>query len=1149
MMKTRIFFLMLLLSLEAAAQDEVQLANLPKVVPASPTAANLGMYKQEDVSYYTGTPNINIPLFAINTGHLNLPISLSYHANGIKVEEMSSIVGLGWNLNAGGSITRSINGSDDLFDYTGGAANYISQTVKLRDVFNNQSTTQSKEIMARIAAKQYDGQPDVFYINCNGLSGKFFYNQDKGGFIFSPNQNVKISYDNHEQSFTLTNTSGIEYTFDVAEVNTQDLSTGGVVPVTTAWFLSKIKDLKSQEELLIAYEPVSYNFETLGVETKGEQFDYFGTDPQHVLPDNITMRVAPYNSNRMSTFRVKRIDFKNGYLLFNKSTSSRYDIVNDYSLNSIEVYSGQTKIRKIDFYQSYFKSDDVTDVSSPSARTKIRLKLDSLKIWDGSNVNSFQPYKFKYYGNGAIVDRLSRAQDYWGYYNYSNGQTMLPPVQYEYWPMPGNDRNANPSFTGTISEISYPTGGFTSFEFEGNQIAAPANPAEPSNLDYMAELLAGIEWSTTYSNGQSQIIIHKSYFEKQIGFDSSQSITVNGDVPALYLYVRPQSPSEIENFRWNADPNGYYPNEILKPEVKFFNVNNPGTNLLSSAVPDNAQGDGWYRLTNVPAGVYKMMVDYSEIVNNGFALAAYCELYSMYNTAIRIPFLGSNPTTPVWQNKYVGGLRIKQILDYPSASSAPLITKFTYNSDQGLSTGAIQFVPQFYYKAAYFDPPMGGSGGFQDFFTYLKRFSMPNVPMAYTQGSHIGYQRVTVEQVNSSSTESQRKIYFFSTFNNYPDDIRNSYPFCRGTNFDWKRGLLESELTFKKEGNYFKLVNQKDYEYKTVMPASSNATKSIGVDAGFMFGDEYVLDVRPDPALRAQYPIVADSYEVISEDFSLAKKTEITFDDNSRQVISSKEYFYDIPALLVPTRVRTKNSKNDSIDVVSKYPLTYNPTAADNAGIKGLVDNNIYTPIEQYEVNLNKNTVAPGQVTYYNGNLNPKEIWALQPINPIPKSNFLESKLVNNVLQTDPNYGQRLKFNLYDAYGNVLEQQKSYDGKEVFLWGYNNQYPVAKIVGSDFATVDLVVDIDLLNNPVSTEAQIRAELNKLRTDSRTKNALVTSYTYRPLIGVTSETDPSGKITFYEYDGLGRLSFIKDEKGNILKTICYNYAGQVVNCNQ
>src|SRR5258706_15772099 len=78
---------------------------LKTFTPPSPNATSLGKYGEVPVSYYTGIPNISVPLYSIKSRDLELPISLNYHAGGIRVEELASWVGLGWTLNAGGVIT------------------------------------------------------------------------------------------------------------------------------------------------------------------------------------------------------------------------------------------------------------------------------------------------------------------------------------------------------------------------------------------------------------------------------------------------------------------------------------------------------------------------------------------------------------------------------------------------------------------------------------------------------------------------------------------------------------------------------------------------------------------------------------------------------------------------------------------------------------------------------------------------------------------------------------------------------------------------------------------------------------------------------------------------------------------------------------
>jgi YD repeat-containing protein len=57
------------------------------------------------------------------------------------------------------------------------------------------------------------------------------------------------------------------------------------------------------------------------------------------------------------------------------------------------------------------------------------------------------------------------------------------------------------------------------------------------------------------------------------------------------------------------------------------------------------------------------------------------------------------------------------------------------------------------------------------------------------------------------------------------------------------------------------------------------------------------------------------------------------------------------------------------------------------------------------------------------------------------------------------------------------------------------------------------------------------------------DAQMSTYTYDPLVGMTSVTDPKNETTTYEYDSLQRLKNVKDKDGNIIKQTTYHYQGQ------
>ncbi len=78
-------------------QDDEMKYNLIQV-PPSPNSASLGKLAEVSTNLSTGTQLVQIPLISISEGGINLNILLNYQGGGIRVDEESSWIGLGWSL-------------------------------------------------------------------------------------------------------------------------------------------------------------------------------------------------------------------------------------------------------------------------------------------------------------------------------------------------------------------------------------------------------------------------------------------------------------------------------------------------------------------------------------------------------------------------------------------------------------------------------------------------------------------------------------------------------------------------------------------------------------------------------------------------------------------------------------------------------------------------------------------------------------------------------------------------------------------------------------------------------------------------------------------------------------------------------------------
>lgn len=222
------------------------------------------------------------------------------------------------------------------------------------------------------------------------------------------------------------------------------------------------------------------------------------------------------------------------------------------------------------------------------------------------------------------------------------------------------------------------------------------------------------------------------------------------------------------------------------------------------------------------------------------------------------------------------------------------------------------------------------------------------------------------------------------------------------------------------------------------------------------------------------------------------------------------------------------SSTNDVLSTSFTYPYEYQ---------SGGFDGNTTLVYEMMGRNMNKTIIS--KASRKNGVL----IDSLFTNYFSPASGIIVPSMIKIQIGLHP-MEPRQTFTSFDLFGHITQMQKPDNTPDVFLWGYANHFPVAKIVGASFQQVNAIVDQSILNNPPSDLA-LRDELNKIRL--QLPGVLVVIYTYDPVFGITSQTDINGKTAYYFYRSDGKLDYIQDQDHKVLKRYCYNYAGQPEDC--
>jgi YD repeat-containing protein len=1289
------------------AQTEVE---LPNVIPPSLNAQTFLKYGEFPVSNYTGVPYITIPIYTIKLKDISVPISISYNASGIRVDEEASRVGLGWVLNAGGLITHTIMGRHN--DFEGDAyfnENLFSDITNIYPspmgfqqytvgaynsdfpLSNLNKTDFYKSLVAETSDCEvaYDLAPDVFNYNFMGYSGKFIFSHS-GKIIKEKEDNLKIeiteiypaviAFDDARKktikSWKITAPDGTKYEFNQTEQCWLPPFTS-YFSHNSSFYLTKIETINGIE---INF---SYKKQNIGIYNR-----LGGISQQDNINGNRSGNIVDtiINFAQYDIVYLDKITYPNGQINFNYQFD-REDLQKEARLDNITINNMGSNIVKWNFEYSYFTTNKITDnVVTFNEITKAlfynneyyndnwknkRLKLNGLYC-DNKN----EHYGFLY-EETELPSKLSTAQDHWGYYNGSNNQYLIPHFKQNISQVSGVIdvkssglyQNREPSEQHNqafiLRKITYPTGGKTEFIYETNKYKADNFENDPYKKDFMY---------LSDGNGNNNGALIKTTPPLQNAgndWNTSENFYISG-----------------ANFRETKEIHIYF--RIWINKNRYNDMQDYTNRILHLSILDNNNNTVWY----YDYDVYQIPSHLSE---NYFAEKSWTKTLGVGNYKLKaagsliycidsLHFFNSFDTYP---EEYItthpvgigGGLRIKEIKSYNNNGYFAFGKRYRYTNDDSTSetqtSGKLMFYPR-YRKAYNIVSSEGLRGG----------------------GYSVGYSKVFVSDIDNNGhilgkteyeyiNKPDKNLYYCENGILYKHGDGNAIPYptwddetiwdgYSSPTTTWGIEVKSKDINpygvgayrYTENGTIIKEIIYKNYEkqvettYNYLMLGGHynivwGLIKSgiVPYQNGLCWGNSSFINwVDPNIAVLQTYiygeNIALGYFYPALQPYNIILNRKTTKKrENEQEIETIEEYSYNDKNLLTQSSVTTSNSATQTTKFLYPFDLTSNSAA--NVYNKMTAKNILAPYVKKYTYLEPQNKVISGEsrtfAEYSAGN---SKFYKPQSISYILQDGA-------NITDFDSYWKQKMSFS-YNDYGKVLTTIDSKSGfSTIYLWGYNNQYPIIKIENatlqqikklgvdekywksavksfsiSDFLRYSglIYAKTDVLNkiytelaallkvpenSPVDalvkfdgcTEIKTEEEFNKMHEDfvllsaasagadgksdsiylsindlvvigrqvSFTSAALldrklldfeqltsgtaaetaeikalgetlrgalteawVWTYTYKPLVGITSIIDPHGVSTYFEYDSFGRLKNTKDSDLKLLQEYQYNY---------
>lgn len=1106
-MKT--IFLFLSFSLGCAAQEIS--TDLPVLSPQTPTTNDLGKYGEVQVNESSGTISPTIPLFTYKAGGFELPLSLNYSGNGVKVNQDPTWAGINWNINPGGVITRTVNDLPDEITATQNRIYLSEQELDAKTGVRQLQTQSGFENLDRntewyifmdyLTRVQVDSEIDVFNYNFLGYSGSFYLDVNNNVHFIKYDKELKISFQfvqGNKSYFIIQTPNGDTYYFggqNASEssrtwVNSGAGSTVNIPYAQNSFYLYNVA-LYNGVNINFNYENVirSCDYYNIGiVETASVAFP-LGNHPCNKSKKDLINQME-------SIVHLKEItnNLTNEKVKFNYSYEGKCNRL--IKLNSITFSNNNQQLKKINLL--FFNSNNEPDLASNDFKDDDKFFLQKVEFYGKSNTFLYD-YQLTYTTPELFPSKNSFAQDDLGYYNGKNSNTTLLPITNNnllnencFFGLADREADLTASLIGSLKSIQYPTKGKMEFEYE---------------LPYKGEQdIINKHYVTVYyrdENRNNTSLLSKVYYPNNdnlqpIVFNTNKTINIGLNVMAKGPFSH-QNNVKIEIFKKDGT------NWIIQETKRKYITNTENTTI-------NHQE---YYTLNLPAGSYYFKVSL-ELVAAGIQNSV------VANTTLYLP----QGTRPV----FYPGLRIKRVNTFDDNNNTN-VTRYYYNELDKINQETFVFNPKYVQTV----PTLDCSSSYSVFFDVYK-LSPNNLNNIYnTDMASSTYKYVTISYGGDNFEKGGKELTFHKNANTIPKfysthpKMTSNHEIYSYGNFVLNGSNARYELQREFDLNaVFDVGNNDSYQNSILKKeryfnsSKKNVSEKIhnyeGIERN-VASNIKIANLYNVPCV-ASYNITKNSYilyQTKSYDYKLlSTTTKEYFGPNlTDEVATTTNYTYKPDKVSLPSEITTTNSRSETTSTKLFYPSDalelQNLTPVETSSLNTLQQQHNVGALVRTENYLNGLKLDVKQVSYapFGLKIYPQKISAF-------KGNG------------ENNLEDRVDFYSY-FYGLPTLLSRSSGTK--IKYEYNNNLQVV-------LKIENPVNLEL---PTTQGTSAPNNSSPCYYQNLYPNSMVTSYEYDSATNnLIKIIDPKCDVITYHYDNNNRLLYVKDANGNILSENAYNY---------